>query len=231
VRLRHKLTRVSLFVRHSGRDEFVYLGEKADSTHRQIEHKRKRFVQQEYIFKLNYPIPESLLLRLTSGARQTFKRRPQTTTTRGKGEPPRTRRPANLDEYKKAFSYALDRLDRTVVPAHQHYQVRLKAFLKRHGISAHGEQDYVDIRFRCGKEDFIGEVKVTSYMTLDEAFRSALGQLLFYGFIRFTQSPRASAEPRTSGRRSMRWFETPKSVSSTYSSAGVWTVSDAACDT
>jgi hypothetical protein len=50
----------------------------------------------------------------------------------------RTRRPANLDEYKKAFSYVIGRLDRTVVPAHQHYQVRLKDFLRRRGsVSMH----------------------------------------------------------------------------------------------
>src|SRR5262249_6124824 len=94
-----------------------------------------------------------------------------------------------LDEYKKAFWYALDRLDRTVVPAHQHYQVRLKEFLSHQGIAARGEQDYIDISFSLGNQEFIGEVKVTTYLTLDEAFRSALGQLLFYGFMRFAAAP------------------------------------------
>jgi Domain of unknown function (DUF3427) len=189
VRQRDGSTRVSLFVRHSPRDKSVYLGELRYLTHRQFQDERDRHVQQEYVFDLKCPVPEPLVVRLTSGTRPASKSRPRTKAKRGAAGPLRTRRPANLDEYKKAFSYALGRLDRTVVPAHQQFQVRLKEFLRRHGIVAHGEHDYVDIRFSAESQDFIGEVKVTSYLTLDGAFRSAIGQLLFYGFMRFTNPP------------------------------------------
>ena len=42
------------------------------------------------------------------------------------------------------------------------------------------EKDFVDVSFSASRQDFIGEIKVTRYLTLAQAFRAALGQLLDY---------------------------------------------------
>ena len=47
----------------------------------------------------------------------------------------------------------------------------------------------MDVRFQLEGQTFIGEVKVTTYLSLDEAFRTALGQLLFYGHVGFENPP------------------------------------------
>jgi hypothetical protein len=75
------------------------------------------------------------------------------------------------------------------VPAHQHYQVRLLEFLRRRGVEAEGERDFVDVRFLLQSQQCIGEIKVTSYLSIDEAFRTALGQLLFYAHLRCENLP------------------------------------------
>ena len=115
---------------------------------------------------------------LTTGSRQTPRRR-RDYAQRGH------RRPATLDEHKKAFSYALGRLDRTVNPAHHNYQVRLGEFFKATGVDAEWERDYVDVRFTIDRQLFIGEIKVTGHLRLEEAFRAALGQLLVYAHTKF----------------------------------------------
>ena len=53
------------------------------------------------------------------------------------------------------------------------------------------ERDYVDVRFWQNGQLFIGEIKVTAtgYLRLDEAFRTALGQLLVYGHTKFDEPP------------------------------------------
>jgi hypothetical protein len=78
---------------------------------------------------------------------------------------------------------------RVVVPAHHNYQVRLQAFLTARGVEAEWERDFIDVRFTLGGAAFIGEIKVTSYLTIDEAVRIAAGQLLFYGHTRFETLP------------------------------------------
>jgi hypothetical protein len=65
----------------------------------------------------------------------------------------------------------------------------LNEFLRRQEIDAEGERDFIEIRFSVRAEDFIGEIKVTTHLTLDEAFRLALGQLLVYGHLRFDRLP------------------------------------------
>jgi len=46
------------------------------------------------------------------------------------------------------------------------------------------EKDFVDVSFSVDEQDFIGEIKVTRNLTLAQAFRAALGQLLDYSHIR-----------------------------------------------
>jgi hypothetical protein len=91
------------------------------------------------------------------------------------------------DRYKKAFSYALARLDRTVEPAHHNYQIRPKAYLESKDVDAQWELDYTDVRFHVGDTLFMGEIKVTGWLRLGEAFRVALGQLLDYGDLHHCQ--------------------------------------------
>jgi hypothetical protein len=73
------------------------------------------------------------------------------------------------------------------VPAHQHYQMRLRAHFEAHGISAEWERDFVDVRWEHAGQTWIGEVKLTRYLTAAEAFRAALGQLLVYGATQFSE--------------------------------------------
>src|ERR1700730_514192 len=84
----------------------------------------------------------------------------------------------------RACSYVLGELDRTVSPEHYNYQVRLKKFLESRKIQAQFEKDFIDVMFSIGASDFIGEVKVTGWLRIDQAFRAALGQLLDYAHTR-----------------------------------------------
>ena len=76
-----------------------------------------------------------------------------------------------------------------MVPEHQNYQVRLSKFFAEHGVTAEMEKDFVDVSFSLGDEDFIGEIKVTRNLTLSQAFRAALGQLLDYSYVRSGKPP------------------------------------------
>jgi hypothetical protein len=121
--LRDPHTRVSLFLRTVDREDFAYLGEMEYRDHRQFTSDGR--VQQEYVFSL----PEPLLRELSGGNAKATSKPPLSECQRAAASTGR-RRPATIDEYKKAFSYSLGRMDRTVVPAHQHYQVRLTQFLR-----------------------------------------------------------------------------------------------------
>jgi hypothetical protein len=77
-----------------------------------------------------------------------------------------------------------------MVPAHHNYQVRLKHFFDEKGITAEWERDFVDIRFDVDGCSYIGEIKVTTTLRLEEAFRTALGQLLEYDFLRCNNTSR-----------------------------------------
>ncbi len=182
VALRKDTTRVSLFVRAAPRDDFVYLGELQYRTHRQFTSEGRP--QQEYVFGLRKPISDELVAAIYSGSQ-----RPSRPSRPSSHHPTGRRQPTTLDGYKKAFSYALDRLDRQVNPAHHNYQVRLKAYLESLGITAEWERDYIDVTFIYGNRRHIGEIKVTGYLRPEEAFRTALGQLLVYDHVRFEQCP------------------------------------------
>ena len=79
--------------------------------------------------------------------------------------------------------------ERTVIPEHQNYQVRLSQFLKERGVNVEMEKNFVDVSFSVDGEEFIGEIKVTRNLTLAQAFRTALGQLLEYGHLLFAEPP------------------------------------------
>ena len=104
----------------------------------------------------------------------------------GKGH---SRAPQSFDELRKAYSYVLGTAERTVIPEHQNYQVRLGQFLKERNVKFEMEKNFVDVSFSVTGEDFIGEIKVTRNLTLAQAFRTALGQLLEYGHLLFIKPP------------------------------------------
>jgi hypothetical protein len=189
VQLRAASTRVSLFVRNNAGDEFVYLGELRYRNHVEFRSERDGRKQQKYLFALTQAVPTPLLEELTAGTDS------QNVDARGRVRPgpegyrTPTRRPATLSAARRALSYVLGDLNRILVPAHHNYQVRLKEFLSSRGLQAEWERDFVDVRFSVNGRTFIGEVKVTTYLSLDEAFRIALGQLLFYRHIRFEEIP------------------------------------------
>jgi hypothetical protein len=144
------------------------------------------------------PVPDALFAELTAGnaeSRGVRTRAPDSdvqipATTSARPSRPSGRRPATLDEFQRAYRYALGTAEREVVPAHQHYQMRLRAHFEAHRISAKWELDFVDVRWEHAGQTWIGEVKLTRYLTASEAFRAALGQLLVYGATQFSEPPR-----------------------------------------
>lgn len=85
---------------------------------------------------------------------------------------------------KKKFSYVIGKRERTVNKEHLAYQIRLKKFLESKGLTPKFEDEYIDVEFSVGGESFIGEVKVTNWLSVAEAFRIALGQVLDYSYTR-----------------------------------------------
>ena len=83
----------------------------------------------------------------------------------------------------EAISYVLREVKRDVTPTHRLYQQRLGTWLKGRGVTPMFEENFVDVRFTLDGAEFIGEVKPSKNLSLDEAFRIALGQVLFYGFV------------------------------------------------
>jgi hypothetical protein len=187
IRLRQPETRVSLFVRNRPGEPFGYLGELEYAAHTEFTDELTGTLQQSYTWRLLQPLPDKLLAELTFGTVQITKRRkpaPGIPSAARKG-----RRPATLDEYKKAYSYAVGAADRTVVPEHHHYQVRLRKYLEGYEIEAEFERDFIDVAFSVGGQRFIGEIKVTKHLSLPEAFRTALGQLIEYAHLRHESPP------------------------------------------
>ena len=95
---------------------------------------------------------------LTFGLPKTSKTAGVGKTAPGKGH---SRAPSNFDELRKAYSYVLGTAERTVIPEHQNYQVRLGQFLKDRSVTAEMEKNFVDVSFSVDGESFIGEIKVT----------------------------------------------------------------------
>jgi hypothetical protein len=85
------------------------------------------------------------------------------------------------------FSYALGDAQRFVSPKHHNYQVRLRKYLESKGVVADFEKDFIDVQFVASSHRFIGEIKVTGWLTLEQAFRLALGQLYEYAHMKFSE--------------------------------------------
>jgi hypothetical protein len=96
----------------------------------------------------------------------------------------------DLSSLKKKFSYVIGRHETTVNKEHLAYQIRLKTFLESKGLAPKFERDYIDVEFSIGNDSFIGEVKVTNWLSIAEAFRIALGQILDYAYTRRTDEHR-----------------------------------------
>jgi hypothetical protein len=184
VRLREPDCRVSLFVRTHSAEDFAYLGELTCQSNKQFIDEASGKVQQRYVWSLNNPLPEAILSELTFGLQRPPKRRPALKELQRRG-----RAPTSFDELKKAYCYAIDSTERTVVPAHQNYQVRLQTFLASKGIAADMERDFVDVAFRLADQDCIGEIKVTTHLTAQQAFRTAIGQVLDYAHALYKTAP------------------------------------------
>jgi hypothetical protein len=68
--------------------------------------------------------------------------------------------------------------------------MRLRTHFAAKGMAAEWERDFVDVRWEDSGQTWIGEVKLTRYLSRAEAFRMALGQLLVYCATQFSQTPR-----------------------------------------
>lgn len=188
VNLRMPETRVSLFLRTNSKEEFIYLGELEYLEHSSFKDLSSGRPQMRYAWRLKNSLPESLYEELTFGLPKSAKSTAASKSHAGtKGH---SRAPSSFDELRKAYSYVLGTGERTVVPEQQNYQVRLSQFFKDQGIVAEMEKNFVDVTFTTGDEDYIGEIKVTRNLTLPQAFRAALGQLLEYGHLLFARPPR-----------------------------------------
>ena len=93
---------------------------------------------------------------------------------------------ANLSLMKKKFSYVVGKQERIVNKEHLAYQIRLEKFLESRNLAPKFEVDSIDVEFSVRNECFMGEVKVTNWLSISEAFRIALGQILDYACTRRT---------------------------------------------
>jgi uncharacterized protein DUF3427 len=182
VNLRLDETRVSLFVRTNPREEFAYLGELEYKEHHPFKDPATGRSQIRFFWRIRNRLPDSLLQELTFGlpAKRKWNESSSKSKLNGQLSKKSSRAPTSFDELKKAYSYVLGTAERMVVPEHQNYQVRLTKFCAQRGVTAEMEKDFVDVSFFIGKDKFIGEIKVTRNLTLSQAFRSAIGQLLDY---------------------------------------------------
>jgi hypothetical protein len=88
----------------------------------------------------------------------------------------------------KVITYFVAESQRQLSPTHREYQSRLGSWLKARHITPEFERDFVDVRFEVAGKHFIGEVKPTERSS-DTAFRTALGQVLFYAFVTCDSTP------------------------------------------
>jgi hypothetical protein len=186
VNLRLPETRVSLFIRTTPSEDFVYAGELEYLEHKTFKDPSSGRPQMRYVWRLKHSLPEALYQELTFGRSKTSKTAGAGKAAHGKSH---SRAPSSFDELRKAYSYVLGTAERTVIPEHQNYQFRLGQFLKERGVTAEMEKNFVDVLFSVDGESFIGEVKVTRNLTLAQAFRTALGQLLEYSHLLFAEPP------------------------------------------
>jgi len=144
------------------------------------------------LYEINENLAKNFLHKLKSKGR----RGKGNSNSKGSGNanPPesrgaRGRGAAQLEQMKKRFSYVIGRGERNVNLFHLKYQMRLEEFLKSKGLAPSFEKDYIDVQFLLGSDHFIGEVKVTNWLSVDEAFRIALGQILDYAHTRRADKP------------------------------------------
>ncbi len=141
------------------------------------------------ICKIPTGLAEGFLNRFKSGPSRS--RSSQTENNNGSyGKRERGRHPTDLDKLKDRFKYVIDRQKRTVNKVHQKYQIGLRDFLRARGLKPDTEGDFVDVSFLIDSNHYLGEVKVTNWLSLAEAFRSALGQILDYGSASKSANPR-----------------------------------------
>jgi hypothetical protein len=177
-------TRVSVFVRNQPREKFAYLGEATTRNRAPIIDGEFGRPQLRYIWNLAHIVPDSLLQELTLGVYTDEKSKSRTVTPRR-----RSRMPSTFDEFRKAYSYATGAVsDRLVVPEHQRFQVQLARFLSHKNVAFEMERDFVDVVISLQKI-YIGEIKVTRNLTVAQAFRAALGQVIEYAYILFEEVP------------------------------------------
>jgi len=176
-----RLVSHSLFGRIHGED-FAYLGELKFKEHDPFKDPASGRPQIRFFWRIKNSLPDSLLQELTFGLPAERKGNELLSKPKlaGRASKKRSRAPTSFDELKKAYSYALGTAERMVVPEHQHYQVLLTQFFAKRGVTVEMEKDFVDVSFFIGKDRFIGEIKVTRNLTLSQAFRAAIGQLLDY---------------------------------------------------
>lgn len=187
VRLRHADTRVSLFVRNNPNEKFVYAGELSYLNHSSVIDTKSGKPQLRFLWSLKEILADRLLEELTFGVTSAA---PSSRVKTKQSESRRSRLPSSFDEFRKAFSYAVGAVsDRIVVPEHYNYQVRLAKFLRERGVTVEMERDFVDVAFAIGGRTFIGEIKVTRNLTLPQAFRTALGQVIEYAHLLFPRLP------------------------------------------
>jgi hypothetical protein len=170
-----------------GGEDFVYAGELEYMEHTAFEDPSSGRPQMRYVWRLKNSLPEAVYQQLTFGLPKASK-----SVAAEKVAPAKrpSRAPSSFDELRKAYSYVLGTAERTVNPEHQNYQVRLRQFLKNRGVTAEMEKNFVDVSFSVKGESYIGEIKVTRNLTLAQAFRAALGQLLEYAHLLFSELPR-----------------------------------------
>ena len=104
VNLRIPDTRVSLFVRTTPGEDFVYAGELDYLEHTPFKDPSSGRPQLRYVWRLKNPLPEALYQELTFGLPKATK-----TATAGKAVPGKlhSRAPSSFDELRKAYSYVL----------------------------------------------------------------------------------------------------------------------------
>jgi len=99
----------------------------------------------------------------------------------------RRRRPANLADWKWAYEYVVNPTRKTVLRPHLKYQRELQSFLAARGVTAESEGNFIDVKFSIAGQTFLGEIKVSTYLTPAEAFRASVGQLLDYAHLRIIE--------------------------------------------
>jgi len=82
------------------------------------------------------------------------------------------------DGYYRELSSKL----KIIIPRHNKLSVDFCAWLKKRGVSAKQEENYIDVLFEIKRTHYIAELKVVYGVGTTKAIREALGQLLEYNY-------------------------------------------------